>query len=271
LNKLFKIIIILSFYCHQNVEAQQADSLLINLIKTIQRGENDSVRFAANENFRTILISRLEKPSSFNDKLENFSNLSVQTAPDNSFRLITWLVPFYNGAYQYYGFIQQHNITTEKDSLIELTDSTNSIDKIESVKLNPSRWFGAVYYSITEVKKGKTKYYVLLGWKGKNKDLSQKVIEVLTFSKNKIVFGAPVFKKGSVWKSRVLFSFNSQAAMTLKYDDSKNRIVFDHIATPKQGDDNGIIYQTGPDGTYDAFKLKKGKWILQTDIDARTR
>jgi hypothetical protein len=113
-------------------------------------------------------------------------------------------------------------------------------------------------------KKGGKSYYTLLGWKGVNPIATRKVIDVVYFSGDKIVFGYPLFKTGNVYHNRIIFEYSSQASMSLHYDEQKKMIVFDHLTAPKN---STVQILNGPDGTYDALKFIKGHWELMNDVD----
>jgi len=106
----------------------------------------------------------------------------------------------------------------------------------------------------------------LLGWKAVNESMTKKIIEILFIDKKKVRFGHPLLKSGSVYKNRIIFTYDSHSTMSLRYEEGKKGIVFDHISQNK----NNPSALSGPDGTYDIFKLKKGKWVLYKDIDAST-
>ena len=248
-----------------NCKSQSLDSLVL-LVKDIQRGENDSVRIASNEKFLIGFEKILLQKESFVRNFDSLKNVSIQSPDDNKFRIFTWTVPHYDGdVYDYYGFIQ---LKTDKDTiLIRLNDSTKVIKKPESEKLSHDRWLGAVYYAIEEIKKSGKTYYTLLGWKGKDRMQTQKVIEILYINDNRIKFGFPIIKTGSIFRNRMIFSFNAQASMTLHFDKKYNGIVFDHFDS-KNNDSSGL---NGPDGTYDALKNQKGKWVLFHDVKVSTK
>ncbi len=248
-----------------NCKSQSLDSLVI-LIKDIQRGENDSVRIASNEKFLFSFEKILLQKESYSRNFDSLKNVSIQTAKDNKFRIFTWTVPHYDGdLYDYYGFIQLK--TDTNTTLIRLIDSTIVIKKPESEKLSQDRWLGAVYYAIEEIKKSGKTYYTLLGWKGKDRIQTQKVIEILYINGNRIKFGFPLIKTGSVFLNRMIFSFNAQASMTLHFDKKYNGIVFDHF----DATNNNVNGLNGPDGTYDALKNQKGKWVLFHDVKVSTK
>ncbi len=261
--------LIISFLLFSQFARSQSLDSLTSLIPKIQKGENDSVRLESNKVFLTGFENLLKVKNSFTRNFDTLKNISIIVPDDDKFRLYTWVVPHYDGSkYEYFGFIQYRS-AKEKDSvyLIPLHDSTSIIQKPESEKLSPNKWLGAVYYSIKSTEKSGTTYYTLFGWKGKNEAETQKLIEVLYFNKNKPQFGYPLFKTGSVFKSRMIFTFASQTTMKLNYDKNYGGIVFDHLAANKTSP--ALI--TGPDGTYDAFKWKKGKWLLYKDVDVRTK
>lgn len=245
----------------QSKVTQFTDSLNV-LGHLMQRGENDSVRMASCEAYKSILDYILADSSSFDVSFDSIPNLSVKGPPDRAFRIYTWMTAKYDGsAYTYFGFLQLLNPKTKKIFLIPLTDSTDVIEKPLVKKLKPSFWYGAIYYNVIANTHAGKKFYTLLGWKGKNETLTQKVIDVLTFENGKPYFGFPVLQAKKNIYHRVLFEFTSQATMSLKYVKEKNVLVFDHIGR------SPITSMVGPDGTYDAFRFVKDHWELAEDVD----
>ena len=260
---LFAALLLVLFF--STCQSQSLDSLVI-LIKDIQRGESDSIRITSNEKFLKSFEKILLQNESYLRNFDSLKNVSVQSPPDNKFRIYTWTVPHYNGdLYDYYGFIQLK--TDTNTILFRLNDSTSVIKKPESEKLSHDRWLGAVYYAIEEIKKSGKTYYTLLGWKGKDKMQTQKIIEILYINGNRIKFGFPIIKTGSVFRNRMIFSFNAQASMTLHFDKKYNGIVFDHFDSTNIN----LPELIGPDGTYDALKNQKGKWVLFHDVKVSTK
>lgn len=243
----------------QGLVFQYKDSLN-NLAHIMQRGENDSARFASASVYHSILNFILADSSSFNASFDSVPNLSVKTSPDRTFRLYTWVTSNYEGSvYRYFGFVQ--TLKGRKTNLFPLSDSTETIEKPLSRKLKADHWFGAIYYNIISNERKGKKYYTLLGWKGKNEMFTQKVIDVISFDNGKPSFGMPVFKANNIYNHRVLFEFTAQAVMSLKYVIDRKTLVFDHIG---RSTITGVI---GPDGTYDAFKYEKDHWEFVEDVD----
>ena len=162
--------------------------------------------------------------------------------------------------------MQRYDKKNKRYVLTSLKD--NSANTVQTTKkiLSPKNWWGAYYYDVSTMKsKGKT-YYILLGWDGNNKLSNKKVIEPMSFSKSgRIKFGANIFKVTKGYKKRILFEFSSDVVMSLKFHDKQKLIVFDHLA-PLASNLSGERVFYGPDLSYDAFELKKGKWHLVSNI-----
>ena len=199
--------------------------------------------------------------------------LSRLYAPDNSFRIFTWVVADIKmSSFWYFGLFQFSDTKRKKDNLIWLTDSSQAMNAPETKKLGPGNWYGAVYFKIIQNRKDS---YSLLGWKGRDRESTRKVIEAFSFSAGRPVFGTNSFpsvdrnnKKSRNKYSRIIFEFNSSVVMSLKYNESEKMIVFDHLA-PAEPATEGICSTYGPDFTYDALLLKKGKWIFSPNIEVR--
>jgi hypothetical protein len=85
------------------------------------------------------------------------------------------------------------------------------------------------------------------------------------------VFGKDVFKFPKKNPKRLMFEYSADISMSLKYNDKRNQIVYDHLAANKpDGLLDGQFQYYGPDGSYDALELKNDKWIVVEDIDARS-
>ncbi len=261
-----------------NVQAQfpdtsgmKSESYIDTLLRTMRRGPDDEARIEANQKFDSLFLSELTKPESFNRNFDYFSNVSIQNSQDGKFRIYTWTLASFDGSlYTNFGYLQMKD-KNGVVKIIPLVDSTLSIIKPESEKLKPERWLGCVYYTIIPVKKSGKTYYTLLGWKGMDTQTSQKLIEVLYFDNDIPKFGYPLLKTGRVFRNRMIFSYMAQLSMVLRYEDKKNIIVFDHLSDGRnKKNKTEANMQIGPDGTYDAFKFKGGKWIMLSDIDIPT-
>ena len=270
-NSLFVVLAFLGLFRPLNSSAQNSDSLHV-LIQKMQRGENDSIRNNASIEFQNRFAGVLNASGSFENSFTEFKNVSIVKDAENRFKIYSWTYPNYTGdKYYYFGYVQVKEEKTDNILTFPLSDSTSIIQKPESEKLKSNRWFGAAYYSVNKVKYKGVNYFVLLGWKGFNQQITKKVIEVCYLEKGELKFGFPLLKSGSVYKNRLIYSFNSQASMSLRFENNGKKIVLDHISTPRsKSTDVDLSSQAGPDGTYDSFNLKKGRYVLDKDVDARS-
>ena len=76
-------------------------------------------------------------------------------------------------------------------TVIELRDAHRNIKNSEYKTLNNRNWYGALYYKIIPLKRGR---YTLLGWNGKNGITTQKVIETMSLSRKSAKFGYAIFE-----------------------------------------------------------------------------
>ncbi|REJ80474.1 MAG: hypothetical protein DWQ44_06955 [Bacteroidetes bacterium] len=267
-------IALLLFYSGKFASGQELlppDSVTKELIRQMQQSNSDSVRKAANSIFRDILGKAILMDGSFSHGFDSLKNLLIRNSPDNKIRLYTWVIAQTDGnQFNYFGYLQ-YKTKSGAFKVVSLYDSTESIKKTELERLKPEKWFGATYYEIIPVKRGKKTYYTLLGWKGKDRRITQKVIDVLHFDNDNPRFGFPLFKTDNVYKNRVIFSYTSQASMSLRYEKNMRMIVFDHLSAPGKSAAEGSMEQLmGPDGSYDGFRFKSSRWVYQRDVDVRS-
>lgn len=256
-----------------NIRAQQSnkkldvfqDSLIRISTATIA-AETDIKKTASNSTFVKTLVEALKMPNSFSYPFDSLKNVSVIKSPDKSFRILSWYVQQENGTYRYFGTIQM-NTGNGPLKLYPLIDQTDNITDANAV-INNQKWFGARYYEMVAVTSGNRKpYYVLLGWKGNTPSTTKKVIEILSFDQEQVIFGAPVFEgKELKEKNRVIFEYTKSNAMTLKVDQKAGMIVFDHLA-PFNSEMIGKYEFYGSDGTFDGFKIISGKLKLQEGLE----
>ncbi len=87
--------------------------------------------------------------------------------------------------------------------------------------------------------------------------------------KNKIKFGLPIFKQNKKEsQKRVIIEYDAKTSVSVKYHEKDLRIVFDNLVPPKK-DLEGLEEYYIPEGTFNAYQHKKGKWWLQQDVDIR--
>jgi len=255
-----------------NLKAQQSPNTLNvfqdTLIKISARAvaaQSDAQKLEINGSFVKTLVEALKVSNSFFYPFDSLKNVSVIKSPDQAFRILSWYVLLENGTYRYYGAVQM-NTKSGPLKLYPLIDQTENLGD-PNVITNNQKWFGARYYEIVPVTSGnRLPYYILLGWKGNTQITTKKVIDVLSFNKDNLNFGAPVFEgKELKGKNRIIFEYAKSNAMTLKTDLKAGMIVFDHLAS-FDPEIKGKFEYYGSDGTFDGFKIIGGRLKLQEDI-----
>jgi hypothetical protein len=229
-------------------------------------GSNEWVRLDALTDFIPIFKRTLKFPGSYNYPFDSLSFMDKLTAPDNSFRIYSWVLKFDNRTFRYYGAI--HFNDPDKLKLIPLFDKSSTIPFYieEDTILNNETWFGCLYYDIGMTKKGKKTYYILLGWDGNNSIGNKKIIEILTFdAEGKPVFGAPIIKVDKTVLKRKVFQYNATAIFSLRFIPGTKAIAFDNLI-PNDDKNKGKLWSYIPDGSIDYFEIGKGKLTYKKDL-----
>jgi hypothetical protein len=259
-----------------------SEDSLLKILPRVCFSKKESNRFEANKTLLSYWNSILQNEKSIQyafDSLKSKKYVSIINAPDNKFRLITWNLFKDDGTFAYFGFLQVNTSKTIKKNLFKketlmsyelysLIDKSGSIKNPESYIGEPSKWFGMLY---VDVIKTNDDDYTLIGWDGNDKLTQRKFIDVLYFKSNGIpTFGKDLFKVPGKFVKRMMFEYATEVAMSLKYTEERKQIIYSHLA-PNSIDPTleGQFQYYGPDGSFDALTLKKGKWYQETDIDVR--
>ncbi len=264
MRKLFVLFVMLS--CIYSANAHDTTFANIDTLKVLFEQMIDADEITAKKKINIDILNRFEKilddTTSFFASFDSVPSLGVIGSPDTMFRIYNWNLPLRKGKHKYFGFIQCRN-----GQYFLLSDSSHKIKDPEHVTLSFDRWYGALYYDIIVREKWGKKYYTLLGFDFNDLFTSKKIIEVLYIDeKGEPCFGTPIFQMKKEIKHRVVFEFSAQVVMSLKYEEDKSMIVFDHLA-PREPKYEGIYHYYGPDFTFDALKFEDGRWKLIEDVD----
>jgi len=253
-----------TFITEKNMQAlnHYQDTLKV-LSDSILDAKDEMKRQSSCYQFIRTMVRALKIEGSFHFPFDSLQRISILTADDQSFRILTWVMPFADSTYRYYGTIQMNDPNELK--LFPLFDYSSFISKPVDTVTNNDHWFGALYYRMMEVKppSGKS-YYTLFGWDGNDAHSHKKLIDVLSFnSKKQPVFGASLFDFGSYDPrnkiKRFILEYKETAQVSIRYDDELQMITYDHLQpeSPLTKDDYTTYV---PDGTYEGFKWEDGKW-----------
>lgn len=266
--KLFLIFFLFTHVLSFGQNIQTADNSLSQIFlnfKNLKNSSVDSVIIYLSTTLDSELISFFSQKKSFSADLSLLKKYcSVLKSDDNLFQIITWNIYLSSGEYKYFGYIQYSPAKSDDFFFYNLIDESENISNPEYAKLNYKKWFGCLYYQLVSEKIGKKTIYTLLAWDGNDFLSNKKIVEVIEFQNNKPNFGYD-FVLGDQKFQRLIFEYNKNAQMVLRWDEKNKLIVWDHLA-PKESKYTGVYQFYGPDFTYDGLKFKNKTWTFVENI-----
>ncbi len=242
---------------------QQKEDTLKLFANRIIAGQSMSIRFTNDSLFTRGFVKALKTPYSFYYPFDSLQTISKLYAPDSSFRIFTWQMVVSDNLTRQHGAIQMKTPdgTLKIFPLIDKSDVTENI--IDTMGNNKG-WIGAVYYKIIEKRSSNQNYYTLLGYDENNLKSNRKMIEVLSFQNDEPMFGGRYFsyEEDSVFKSsnsRYVMEYKKTAGARLTFDEDLDMIILEHLVSETGEPQKKWTYI--PDGDYEGFKWKNGKWI----------
>ncbi|MFZ1516650.1 MAG: hypothetical protein WAT21_14670 [Saprospiraceae bacterium] len=186
-------------------------------------------------------------------------NIVRLTPDDKSFELFTWQYEGENNVWHYDGLVKLRS-----GKILPFSREQRDYDRIRFEEFTPENWYGAVYFYLIPESFGKENYYVMFGFAQNSRQEKFKIIEALRIKDDQITFGSKEFEieeesGDKIFTNRHVVRYSQQSNCTLTYEAPNKMIVFDHIAkyeTPNQKN----VFMLVPDGTYEAFNYKSGKW-----------
>ncbi len=251
--------------------AEYEDTLKV-MAHQIMNAETEAEKRLSHTAFLSNLTEVLQYEKAFKFPFDSLVTIARITSPDNTFRIFNWLLKKDNGSYEYFGIVHYHNKKRKRYEIIPLVDNSANIRNAEQEDLDATNWYGGLYYQIAYIKKAGRKYYTLLSWDGNDGYSTKKIMDVMYFSgKNKIKFGLPIFKQNKKEsKKRIILEYDSKTSISVKYHEKEQRIVFNHLVPPRK-DLEGLEEYYVPEGTFNSYQYKKGKWWLEQDVDIRNQ
>lgn len=254
-------------------EYKAAEDSIEKIAFEVINDPNENVRLDANFRLIKTLVKMMKMPHSFEYPFDSLKSLGLIKDERQTFRIFTWHYKGNDDSYRYYGVIQKNN--PNKAEYYPFFDFSDKIESPADSALKNTRWYGVHYYSMLEHKVKGERVYTLLGWKGNSQKSTKKVIETLSFDKE----GKPVFGQRAmiqnpidlvkdadpVFKNRIIFEYNAEASMLLRYLPKEKMIIFDHLI-PVNETAKGFYQAYVPDLSYDGLKFKGGKWIIKQNI-----
>lgn len=263
---IFLAIIFFShFFFSQNL-IELEDSLCQRL-KEMRAAKTEDEMLRINNIFTHEMESFLRKEGAFAHSFTQLKTIADLKSDDGLVRIIHWNLEFPDFSYTYAGFIARWDPDEETMQLTELKDVNSPYTPIPEQVIDAKNWYGALYYKIITVEFNGENEYVLLGWDGGTASSNFKIIDVLTFRGNNVRFGSPLFVNKSKTLKRVVFEYSDRSNMSLRMDEPRKRIVFDHLS-PENPSLNEIRSFYVPDFSYDAYVWNEDRFELHEDVIA---
>ena len=248
---------------------KKEDSLKTVGLKIVQ-GRDASDRFFADSAFTRIFVRALRTKNSFYHPFDSIVNISKLYAPDSSFKIFTWQLMINENTIRQHGAIQMKTAdgSFKVFPLIDRSDIT--VNQADTISDN-NGWQGAVYYKIIQKEyKGET-FYTLLGFDENNIKSDKKIMDILQFVNGKPVFGNKLFviensNEYQKQMARYILEYKKEAAARLTFDEDLGAIVFDELSS--ESNTPNKKWTLVPDGEYNGFLWKNGKWVMTTNLFA---
>lgn len=248
-------------------QLRQIEVKLAEQLTELRNARADKKIKSLNADFKATFSEALEIEGAFHYPFKRLKSVGKIYSDDERVRIISWNTQFENKLHDYHCFIMKKDERRDRVYTTALTRKKQPLQMLTHETVDHENWYGALYYDIVDVQKRNKTYYTLLGYDANNQRSTIKLLDVLYFTGKYPKFGYPLFERGNGYAHRVLFEHSNKATMSLKYDEKREKIIFDHLSPQSPGMEEFREYYV-PDMSYDAYSFRDHKWHLEEDIIA---
>ena len=241
------------------------EKVLSLYLTKVRSAIKDEDKKKINQEFKNYLLETISIPESFTYNFPQLKTIGIIDSPDKNFRIINWNVQLEDESNLFFAFVIKKG-NKKKNKIVELL-CKSIVYEMPTDIISENNWYGALYYKIIPVKKGKKIFYTLLGWRSNGNISFMKLIDVIEINGNHIKLGSSIFQNKKEKLKRVVFEYSKKATMTLRYEEKYDRIIFDHLS-PESPSMNGLYEYYIPDMSYDAYIFDDERWVLNEDVIA---
>lgn len=209
-------------------------------------------RLLSAEKFGEKLVESLNTEDSFHESFSKLPWISIQYAPDSTFRILSWQVEGENQTFSYAGILQK------SDGHIIPFDGSQGEIPGKNQQVAWSDWSGGLVYLVIPCEN----FYTLFTYRQLDKFTKLKTCESLYFENDLPLLGKEVFQdpeEPSRYERRLILNYSADAITSLNYIPAMQRITYDNLITVM-----GRMPGQGPtqvsDGSYRGFEYSDGKW-----------
>ena len=244
---------------------------MTGLVEKIYRDSSAEARFSATRNLIRELVATLDRPHSFDYKFGTIPGLTVNYAPDSTFRIFTWELNVDREQYRHYGAIQRNAAELELIPLVDRGDEW--LANPENEIAGADSWLGyAVYDVVAGDRYRGTPYYFILGYDSYSLYRRRKVLDVLHFDDSgKPVFGLPVFLTYTddgvqlPDRARIILEYAAEATVAMRPDTALGGILYENLIMMPGSNGEGPVYV--PDGSYHLLQMdEQGRWLEKEQV-----
>ena len=246
------------------------ENRMVPLAEKVYTDSSQEQRFQATRDLIRELVQTLDRPHSFEYAFD-IPGMSVQYAPDSTFRIFTWELNVDREQYRHYGAIQRN---TDKLDLVPLVDRGDEwLENPENMLAGADDWLG---YAVYDIVPGATyrgqPYYFLLGYDSYSTYRRRKILDVLHFdAEGKAQFGLPVFATYTdsglllTDRARIILEYAAEATVALRNDEELGGILYENLIMMPGNNGEGPVQV--PDGSYHLLRMNdRGNWVEEEQI-----
>ncbi|GLR16368.1 hypothetical protein [Portibacter lacus] len=260
---LFSLITIFTISLSLSGQQQLDLSFWSDVMINANSAEN---RILALDQFQKSFDQIIEDGNAFEFDFSTTPELTVLSDSLNNFKIVTWQVQKSETSYGYYGYVLHKDGKTFK-----LNDAYNTLDDIDYLTLDNEEWLGGIYYNMIQM--GGKNY--LFSYRQLDQFTKFKSFDVLSFDEDgrpslgEEVFVIPNKDTRDVVKNRITFTYSADAILSLNYNVQMKMVVNDHLMQV-MGQLEGQGPTMVPDGTYEGYIYKEGKWVYEEKLFSHT-
>lgn len=245
----------------------EKELLLKNRLDELRAAKSDAQMLKINAQFTKEMGDFLKSEGAFQFQFTQLKSIADLKSSDQFVRIIHWNLEYKDFSYSYAGFILKWDEDKETVKIFELIDVLDPYTVKPEGVIDSKSWYGALYYTIIPIEYNSETQYALLGWDGATSGSNIKLIDVLSFKGNAAKFGSPLFLQKNKVIKRVVFEYSDKSNMSLRMDEKRNRIVFDHLS-PESPVLEGVYQYYMPDFSYDSYVWEESQFVLHEDVIA---
>ncbi len=242
-----------------------ADSLN-HYLEVINAADSNDERLEAHQSLENLLRRALLKEDVFLYPFNEVRAMAIHPAVGSGLRVFSWMVPLHDEPAQYGCVLVYRDRKKQMNQIWTLEQQQGDMTSGRSV--SEKNWPGSLIYNVVHVSAKPRDYYLLFGFEEAGEITNRKVVDVLYFQGNRPRIGLPVFEQGKRADKRLAFEYSQDAVFSLNFYDDIGMIVFDHLA-PTHPSLEGQFAHYVPQQTFHGYRLQKGKWLYEENVDFR--